>query len=60
MTDRDVQNGDTSAHQQLQEALQEQYLQPLDELEVGQLIEGTVIQTGPETTFVDIGYKSEG
>jgi small subunit ribosomal protein S1 len=60
MTDRDVQNGDTSAHQQLQEALQEQYLQPLDELEVGQLVEGTVIQTGPETTFVDIGYKSEG
>ncbi|MFW5784214.1 MAG: 30S ribosomal protein S1, partial [Spirochaetota bacterium] len=60
MTDRDVQNGDTSAHQQLQEALQEQYLQPLEELEVGQLIEGTVIQTGPETTFVDIGYKSEG
>ncbi len=60
MTDRDVQNGDTSAHQQLQEALQEQYLQPLEEFEVGQLIEGTVIQTGPETTFVDIGYKSEG
>ena len=60
MTDRDVQNGDTSAHQQLQEALQEQYLQPLDELEVGQLVEGTVIQTGPETTFIDIGYKSEG
>jgi small subunit ribosomal protein S1 len=59
MTDRDVQNGDTSA-QQLQEALQEQYLQPLDELEVGQLVEGTVIQTGPETTFIDIGYKSEG
>lgn len=60
MTDRDVQNGDTSVHQQLQEALQEQYLQPLDELEVGQLVEGTVIQTGPETTFIDIGYKSEG
>ena len=60
MTDRDVQNSDSSAHQQLQEALQEQYLQPLDELEVGQPVQGTVIQTGPETTFIDIGYKSEG
>ena len=60
MTDRDVQSSETSVHQQLQEALQEQYLQPLDELEVGQLVEGTVIQTGPETTFIDIGYKSEG
>lgn len=60
MTDRDVQNGDTSAHQQLQEALQEEFLKPLDDFEVGQLIEGTVIQTGPETTFIDIGYKSEG
>jgi small subunit ribosomal protein S1 len=60
MTDGDVQNSDSSAHQQLQEALQEQYLQPLDELEVGQPVQGTVIQTGPETTFIDIGYKSEG
>ena len=60
MTDRDVQKGETSAHHQLQEALQEQYLQPLSDLEVGQLVEGTVIQTGLETTFVDIGYKSEG
>ncbi|MCK4514117.1 MAG: S1 RNA-binding domain-containing protein, partial [Spirochaetaceae bacterium] len=30
------------------------------DLEVGQLVQGTVIQTGPETVFVDIGYKSEG
>lgn len=60
MTDGDVQNTGTTAKQQLQEALQEQYLQPLEELEVGQLVHGTVIQTGPETTFIDIGYKSEG
>ena len=60
MTDRDVENGDTTAHQQLQEALQEEFLKPLDDLEVGQLVQGTVIQTGPETVFVDIGYKSEG
>ncbi len=60
MTDGDVQNTGSTVQQQLQEALQEQYLQPLEELEVGQLVEGTVIQTGPETTFVDIGYKSEG
>ncbi|TVQ24264.1 MAG: 30S ribosomal protein S1 [Spirochaetaceae bacterium] len=60
MTDSDAPNTATTAQQQLQEALQEQYLQPLDELEVGQLVEGTVIQTGSETTFIDIGYKSEG
>lgn len=60
MTDSDAQNSETSMRQQLQEALQEEFLKPLNELEVGQLVEGTVIQTGPETTFVDIGYKSEG
>ena len=60
MTDSDEPNTAMTAQQQLQEALQEQYLQPLDELEVGQLVEGTVIQTGSETTFIDIGYKSEG
>ncbi|AFG37574.1 30S ribosomal protein S1 [Spirochaeta africana] len=54
-------NGETmSKSQQLQEELQEQYLKSLDELEVGQLVSGHVIQVTPEFVFVDIGYKSEG
>jgi small subunit ribosomal protein S1 len=44
----------------LQEELQEEFLKPLDQLEVGQIVEGTVVQVGSEQVFVDIGYKSEG
>ncbi len=44
----------------VQETLQEQYLRGLEEIEVGQLVDGTVIQVGTEYVFVDIGYKSEG
>ncbi len=54
-------NGETkSKSQQLQEELQEKYLKSLDELEIGQLVTGHVIQVSPEFVFVDIGYKSEG
>ncbi len=45
---------------QSQIALQEEYLKSLEELEEGQLVEGTVIEIGPENVFVDVGYKSEG
>ncbi|MDR1626661.1 MAG: 30S ribosomal protein S1 [Spirochaetia bacterium] len=44
----------------LQEELQEQYLKTLDELEEGQLVEGRVVEIGPDSVFVDVGYKSEG
>ncbi len=44
----------------LQEQLQEQYLDHLDQLEEGQLVDGIVIEVGPEQVFVDVGYKSEG
>ena len=40
--------------------LQEEYLKSMDELEEGQLIDGTVIEITPEQVFVDVGYKSEG
>ncbi len=40
--------------------LQEEYLKSLDELEEGQIVDGTVIQVTSDTVFIDIGYKSEG
>ena len=43
-----------------QKKLQEEYLKSLDQLEEGQLIEGTVIEKTAENVFIDIGYKSEG
>ena len=38
----------------------EQHLMSIPELEVGQIVTGTVVQTNDETVLVDIGYKSEG
>ncbi len=40
--------------------LQEEYLKTLNDIEEGQLIEGTVIEISSENVFVDVGYKSEG
>ena len=45
---------------QSQSVLQEEYLKSLEELEEGQLVEGTVIEVSPENVFIDVGYKSEG
>lgn len=44
----------------LQEALQEEYLKSLDELEAGQLVDGTIVAVSDEFVFIDVGYKSEG
>ncbi|TVR29909.1 MAG: 30S ribosomal protein S1 [Spirochaetaceae bacterium] len=60
MEEREAQEAQKPQQQILQEQLQEQFLKQLDELEVGQLVEGTVVQVGAEQVFVDIGYKSEG
>ncbi len=60
MSDRSTKNAEVSDLSSLQEELQEQYLKSLDELEVGQLVDGTVIEVGTEQVFVDVGYKSEG
>ena len=38
----------------------EQHLMSIPELEVGQIVTGTVVQKNDETVLVDIGYKSEG
>ncbi len=43
-----------------QTSLQEEYLNSFNDLEEGQLIEGTVIEISTESVFVDVGYKSEG
>jgi len=37
-----------------------QFLDQLDALEEGQLVDGTVIQISGDEVFVDIGYKAEG
>ncbi|MDR0290192.1 MAG: 30S ribosomal protein S1 [Treponema sp.] len=44
----------------IQTQLQEEYLKSLEQLEEGQLVEGTVIQVTSDQVFVDVGYKSEG
>lgn len=51
---------ESSSETQNQIALQEEYLKSLEELEEGQLIDGKVVEIGPENVFVDVGYKSEG
>ena len=41
-------------------SLQEEYLKTLEGMEEGQLINGKIIEIGPENVFLDVGYKSEG
>lgn len=43
-----------------QTSLQEEYLNSFNDLEEGQLIDGTVIEISTESVFIDVGYKSEG
>ena len=50
-----VRNGEN-----IQTQLQEQYLKSFEQLEEGQLVDGTVIQVTQDQVFVDVGYKSEG
>jgi small subunit ribosomal protein S1 len=44
----------------IQTQLQEEYLKSLEQLEEGQLVQGTVIQVTADQVFIDVGYKSEG
>ncbi len=60
MGDRETQSGEITKNVMTQQELQEEFLKTIDELEVGQLVEGTVVQVNSENVFVDIGYKSEG
>ncbi len=43
-----------------EEKLQEQYINSLQPIQEGQLIEGKVVAVTEENIFVDVGYKSEG
>ncbi len=60
MSDESAKTTETQKEAQLQEQLQEEYLKSLDELEVGQLVDGVVVAKTSEQIFVDVGYKSEG
>lgn len=40
--------------------MQEKYLENIESIEEGQLLEGVVIEVTPDVVFVDVGYKSEG
>ncbi|MFP4211259.1 MAG: 30S ribosomal protein S1 [Alkalispirochaeta sp.] len=59
MAEQEAQFADSSSDNQPQE-LQMQFLDQLDQLEEGQLVDGTVIQISGDEVFVDIGYKAEG
>ncbi len=45
---------------EMQNVLQEEYLNKLDDIEEGQLITGHVVEITSENVFVDVGFKSEG
>ena len=63
MADKDAQNSEIPQQAEVSEAqerMMDESLKTLDELEVGQVVDGTVVQIGSEHVFVDIGYKSEG
>ncbi len=60
MADKEAQFADSSSGESQSQELQMQFLDQLDELEEGQLVEGTVIQITGDEVFIDIGYKAEG
>lgn len=60
MAEQEAQFADSSSENQPTTDLQMQFLNQLDQLEEGQLVNGTVIQISGDEVFVDIGYKAEG
>lgn len=60
MADKEAQFADSSSGESKPQELQQQFLDQLDALEEGQLVEGTVIQISGDEVFIDIGYKAEG
>src|SRR6056297_1773119 len=60
MAEQEAQFADSSSENQPTTDLQMQFLDQLDQLEEGQLVDGTVIQISGDEVFVDIGYKAEG
>ncbi len=51
---------ETDITKESETSLQEEYLNSFNDLQEGQLIEGTVIEISTESVFIDVGYKSEG
>jgi len=51
---------ETDITKESETSLQEEYLNSFNDLEEGQLIDGTVIEISTESVFIDVGYKSEG
>ncbi len=60
MADKDAQFAEPSSQETQAQEMQMQFLEQLDALEEGQLVEGTVVQVSGEEVFIDIGYKAEG
>ncbi len=60
MAEKDAHITDSSTQESQPQELQMQFLDQLDALEEGQLVEGTVVQVSGDEVFVDIGYKAEG
>lgn len=60
MAEKDAHIAGSSSAETHSQELQMQFLDQLDELEEGQLVEGTVVQINGDEVFVDIGYKAEG
>ena len=60
MIEQEHRTTESPTHTSIQEELQEYYLKNLDELEEGRLVDGKVVEIGPEHVFLDVGYKSEG
>jgi small subunit ribosomal protein S1 len=56
MAEKDIRPTEDSKQTQLQE----EYLKSLEQLEEGQLVEGTVVEVTSDNVFIDVGYKSEG
>lgn len=53
-------NIEVNEEENSQSKLQEQYMESLQKIQEGQLLEGTVVEVGDDFVFVDVGYKSEG
>lgn len=55
MAEMDVMDADNN-----QDKLQEKYLMPLEQLEEGQIVDGTVVQVDSDFVYLDVFCKSEG
>lgn len=52
--------GDDAGFDEGEQSFSELFESSIKELNVGDVVEGTVVQINPESVVVDVGYKSEG